>query len=291
MLGAAHTHLQNEIANRFHQTIPGSTLRIDFSCDGLGGEIREIDFTRGWGHGFSLQLFRFTLGTDIYAIHGLRFSSMARGPDGSASITIVEGTAESTQLARALAIVRAALSTSVEEVAPPPSPNQGLGLSGSFSSNDFHVAMQVNDGNQRIRARFSGYESSSDQTSFLPLQIAAEALAPFVDNLAPMERPVATTERALFAEHFTREAPFFFDEYNWWVKDRYVVMAKTLGTPTLIPDLLLLLRDTDEPNAVENRRSALDALAAITRWDPRTAGDRTISDGEAAAAYRQACAP
>ena len=81
--------------------------------------------------------------------------------------------------------------------------------------------------------------------------------------------------------------PHFDDSSFWWVMERYVDLARYLGTRAVIGGLLtrLTVKAKTDRSQVDARADALDALARITQWDAR----KGKSDEEAAAAYLAAC--
>ena len=59
------------------------------------------------------------------------------------------------------------------------------GLSASFSSNDFHLRIRLEDApGHALDRSFTGYDSSYDQESRLPMQLAAD---PVQGALAPVQ--------------------------------------------------------------------------------------------------------
>ena len=91
-----------------------------------------------------------------------------------------------------------------------------------------------------------------------------------------------------FCKRFNSAAPHFDDQFYWWVKERYVDLARYLGTSATVRGLLTRLA-TSKPGRSESdtRANAVDALARITGWDAREGG---ASVEDAAARYLAECA-
>jgi hypothetical protein len=208
---------------------------------------------------------------------------------GDAPVQVVESTAPAADVDDALSYVRAALGATLKEVEPKLPPGQ-ISLGGfSTSSNDFHVGIRLRTQTHQRGWRFTGYDGSSDQEVHLPLKIARKRLAPLIENLEPRARPVSDADRAVFADHFLWERPHFDDDFNWWVKERYVTMARTAGSRPLILGLVSLLRAGDDRSTQDTTRDALAALAAITGWNARDAKEDTERVEQAIADYRREC--
>lgn len=270
--------LARAISKNFQPTQEGGKAKVKFPCDGLGPQLDEIVVETGNGHGGTLRLFRARRNGKQFDVRGIvyRGASMVRRKPASPPFERVAGSV-SLDLDR----LRAATTAEVTEVVPPRKPDEGFGLSGSSSSYNFHLVIRLRDSDGRvIERRYTGYESSSDQQVFLGLQVAAKALAP-ITELAPTTGAVDAEDRALFADRFLAAVPRFDDPFYWWVMERYVDLARFLGTPKLIPGLLTRMKvaDPNDRSKVDARHDALAALASITGWDAR----KTAADDEGAA--------
>jgi hypothetical protein len=184
--------------------------------------------------------------------------------------------------------VRAAMTATVKEVLPPKKPGETFGMSGSFSSRDFHLVLRlVDDDGRVVEKRFTGYQTSSDQDRYLGLEIAHAALEPMWQLEPDPALAADDDDRAFFAASFAAAVPHFDEDFSWWVMERYVDLARFLGTRAVIGGLLTRLTVTDKANRskVDARTDALDALAKITGWDAR----KGKSVEAAAKAYLDAC--
>lgn len=263
----------------------GGKPEITFPCDGLGAHIYEIVLETGSGHGGTLQLWRARRrGDGTYDARGILYHGNSMTHRAAA---IPHEQASGTVALPALATARAAMTARIREVVPPPKPGEGFGMSSSGSSRDFHILLRlVDDEGRVVERRFTGYQSSSDQDTYLGLEIALRALAP-IWQLPANTNPADHDDRLFFAASFNAAVPQFDQPFSWWVMERYVDLARFLGTPAVIGGLLTRLANpkTDR-SAVDARADAVDAIARITGWDAR-AGGKSVED--AAKAYLNAC--
>ncbi len=161
-------------------------------------------------------------------------------------------------------------------------------MSSSFSSRDSHTVLRFVDHEGRVvERRYTGYASSSAQDTYLGLELAQRALAP-IWQLAPSKAAADHDDRAFFAASFNAAVPHFGTDFYWWVMERYVDLARFLGTPAVIGGLVTRLTVTKpgDRSQTDARADAVDALAKITGWDAR-AGGKSVED--AAKAYLAAC--
>lgn len=260
------------ITKRFEPTHDDGKASVTFACDGLGKQIREILLETGSGHGGSLSMWRARRAADgSFDVRGIAYSGHAMtGAVKASPYTLVGGSIPSPDLE----LVRAAVTAKVKEVWPPPPPNTIGGIRGMGSSNDFHVLVRLTDDDGRIVERqFTGYAGNDGQDTYLGLEVAIEALAS-ITVLPATGAALADEDRALFAERFAASVPHFEDEFYWWVMERYVDLARFLGSRATIAGLLtrmLVTKKEDRPRT-DARTNAIDALATITGWDARTKG-------------------
>jgi hypothetical protein len=271
------------IAKRYYLSNKRGKAVVSFPCDGLGPKVREIVIETGSGHGGSLEMWRAVRAPDgAYEVRGIKFNE--RGPKNA--FTLAAGTAALPGLATA----RAALVAKVKEVAPPPKPGTIEIGSIMSSSHDFHVLVQMTDDDGRVlERRFTGYEGNGEeQNTYRGIEIAIESLAP-ITEVGTTAGPPTPEDRLLFAERFNADVPHFDDEFHWWVMERFVSLARFLGSPRVIAGLVtrLTIREPDR-SRVDARADALAALATITGWDARDGGK---SEEDAALLYRAECAP
>jgi len=278
--------VRTEITKRFRPVHEGGAAAVAFSCDGLGPQVREITIEQGGGHGGSLSIWRALRRADgKYDVRGIAYrgGSMVR-PAPNPPFELASGVVALPDLAKA----RAALSASVSENWLPTPPNRSRRMSFSSSTHDFHLVVRLVDGDGRVlERRYTGYEDSRHQDRTLGLELAREALTPMT-SLATARQPPDATDQALFVERFNSAAPHFDDQFYWWVKERYVDLARYLGTSATVRGLLTRLA-TSKPGRSESdtRANAVDALARITGWDAREGG---ASVEDAAARYLAECA-
>jgi hypothetical protein len=264
----------------------GGKPSVTFPCDGLGPKIFEIVVENGGGHGGGLGLWRAKRRADgKFDVRGIQY----RGSSMIHKATAIPHEQASGVVALPdLDKARAAMTAKITEVLPPKKDGETFGMSGSFSSRDFHVVLRlVDDEGRVVEKRYTGYQTSSDQDNYLGLEIAQAALAP-VWQLEPDPALAADDDdRAFFAASFAAAVPHFDDSSYWWVMERYVDLARFLGTRAVIGGLLtrLTVSGKADRSKIDARTDALDALAKITGWDTR----KGKSVDAAAKAYLDAC--
>lgn len=271
------------ITKNFQPTQTGGKAKVEFPCDGLGAQLDEIIVETGSGHGGTLNVFRATRNGTGYDVRGIAYrGSSMMSKAANPPFERVTGT-----VTLDLARIRAATTAVISEVLPPRKPGELRGMMGSSSSNDFHILIRLRDSDGRVvERRYTGYASSNGQATYLGLAVAREALAP-ITSLATTKATVDADDRALFAERFNATVPNFDKPFNWWVMERYVDLARFLGSPKVIAGLLtrMTVPQANDRSRVDARRDALEALANITGWDAR----KGATEDKAAAAYLAGC--
>lgn len=256
------------IAKDFQPEHDKGTAEVKFSCDGLGAQITEIVVETGSGHGGTLSMWRAKLRPDgAFDVRGLHHKGASLGSRDTMDVGVMAGVVRLPDLDTA----RAATSSTIREVFPPPPPDTIGASSFGMSSNDFHLLIRFTDADGRVLERqYTGYESTGQQGAYLGLRVAEDALAP-ITALTPSEPAIGAVDRALFAERFTAATAHFDDEFYWWVKESFVEMANSVGSRATIPGLVSRLHVTDanDRSQIDTRKNALAALAAITGWDPK----------------------
>ena len=268
--------LRAELNKRFRPSRDGAKLRAEYGCNPLGDTITEVVFERGSGHGFSLELWRMTRSKDgkSYNVHGLAFADSRRGddPQNIRPVTKVARAVVSARLVDPhLEAIVAGLTVTLREVAPPPKANMGLGMRGFGSSNDFHVLVRLRDASgYQIQGQYTGYSSSGAQLRYLPLVVISEPLHHLVENIKFKESSVTNEDRAHFAERLADGQSRFDNNSTWWVMERQVSMARSFGSPSIIPILLTRLSPKKrDRSSVDTERNAIEAIAEISGWDVR----------------------
>jgi hypothetical protein len=264
----------------------GGKPAVTFSCDGLGPKIFEIVVENGSGHGGSLGLWRAKRRADgKFDVRGIQYRGNAMTHKAAA---VPHAQASGVVALPDLDKVRAAMTATIQEVLPPKRPDEGLGMSATFSSRDFHLVLRlVDDEGRVVEKRFTGYQTSSEQDNYLGLEIAHAALAPIWQLEPDPALGADDDDRAFFAASFVAAVPHFDDGGYWWVMERYVDLARFLGTRAVIGGLLtrLTVPAKADRSKIDARADALDALAKITGWDAR----KGKSVDTAAKAYLDAC--
>lgn len=263
-------HADAEIRKRFDTSyVKPNKLVVDFGCDPAYGTIDRVVFEDGAGHGGTLRIVRFTRSDDAFTVRAI-----ARSHYFQPSITVSEGTIPASRLEPLLSHARVQMQARPHLIALSNDDAFGMGMGGYFSSNDFHLRLSLSDTAGRTTDRgFTGYETSDSQEQRLPMQIATEPLIAALAALPMTTVPVSEDDRTFFSERFNQTMR---EDAYWWVKERYILSAASLGTMSTIPALVRVAQEpTDRVGAGRRRESAFDTVRAITGWDPRKADDGT----------------
>ncbi len=260
-----------------------SKLVVDFACDALGSDIAEVVVEDGSGHGGSLRIVRFARGQANVDVRMITRSQYFNA--GNATSIAQMPTADFDAIVRQARVAVLARPHLIPLWVP--SSTIHLGGFGS-SSNDFHLGLALTDAEGHVVDRhFSGYDSSLDQQAILTMRMATERFETAIASLAftPQTSPT-DADKEIFVRRFLAamkdgEKPF------WWVTERYVALAVDLGTIDIVPTLAKIAQQKGEASADRTRPVALDAITAITGWDPRKddrGQPRTLDDATAIAA-------
>ena len=100
--------------------------------------------------------------------------------------------------------------------------------------------------------------------------VVAEPLHDLVANIEFKETTVSNEDRAHFTERLADGQTRFDDDFTWWVMEREVSMARSFGSPPVIPMLLSLLSPQKrDQSSMDAEKDALEAIAGISGWDVR----------------------
>lgn len=250
------------LRKRFQPTMTMHKLVIDYGCDSMS-DVRDIDFEDGSGHGGSLRIFHLTRepgDPGKYDVRAIGYSGYY-----NTGIAYARGTIDAKKLEAALAAVRIAMIATLHDVSLYRDNSIGLG-SISMSSHDFHLRIRLADSTEKFLDRtFSGYQSSYEQELRLPMELAAEPIVSALGKVTFTADAPTQADRELFASHFLAT---FERKSAWWVTERMLELAPTLGTAEIIPAIIDWLVRGD-PNEPRIRETAVAALVAITGLDLR----------------------
>jgi hypothetical protein len=287
---ADHRNEERRIApilqKRFHPRVQKSTVEVGFGCDPVTFDVEEIIVETGSGHGGSLTLWwirRPNSDSDFEVTqfeHGSYYSKAKPEREGK----IARGRLSAAAATKAFRTALPALTATFREIEPPRLPNSIHGFSVSSSSHDFHAAISVTDGGRRLARRFTGYEGSSGQERYLGVQLALETLSPVLDQVKPVEANISDEERGFFVKHVSSIAPTFYDQFAWWVRERYLVLVARYGATELghllVEELRHGLAEVEKlPDAervdmsVRYLGDPINGLVRLTGFDPRLGGD------------------
>jgi hypothetical protein len=291
---------KRELAKRWYVTDEGAKLEVGLTCDRLDPRIDDLIVELSSGHGHSLDLDRLRRRDDgdydfvrlSYGGYGEPFDygtedewKFAAGMGAKVQTAVLPGARVEAMLRQ----MRARLHLTGEEKLPPPPPGTLRGLGGTFSSRDFHVAYRMADAHGRGQQDFwVGYAGSSDQEKWLPLDLAASAYRELLwsEDIEALltERDPTDEDRDFFAERFAtaRERN---EEYGYWyLRERLLGIARTLGDARLMTALLALAAIEGKHSEARTQVAAVDVLVLLTGYDPRYDGKGTPRPGPDAAA-------
>ncbi|MEZ4222077.1 MAG: hypothetical protein R3B13_14175 [Polyangiaceae bacterium] len=270
--------------------VKGSRVDVQFACDPLTFDVREVQLQLGYGHGGYFAIFRLWRDSDdagqfealgiAHRLTGGAYDKYTYDVASRFEVRVSRGRVDARAVLRALEVARPALTASVREMEPPALPNMVFGRSSFFSSGNFHNYVRIIDSMpQALERQYTGYPSSPDQGRYLGVQLAMEQLSPLVVDLPEDSAPLDEAELRYFTKRFI-DAAQDFERESWWVRDRWLRLAGRLGGPVLVPALLPeLQRRIDEARSgdSESREASLvDAVVAMqgmTGWDARVAED------------------
>jgi hypothetical protein len=161
------------------------------------------------------------------------------------------------------------------------------GVAGGSTADFVAVANVVEAGEHRIRVaeEWAGYPSSDSIGSYARADAATDILVEAFPR--PKDAPASPPPPALQAEFSRLFATLPLDaDHWWWVRERMVLMAGTLGLPADLARLERYLTPKGkDPSVLRTRAYALEALARRTIRDTRCVGNRRLSDADAAVAW------
>ena len=164
------------------------------------------------------------------------------------------------------------------------------GISGGTSS-DFVAVANVRESGEypkRVAEEWAGYASPRDSGRYARAYAATRILREAFPR--PSDAPESAPPPALHAEFSRLLATLPLDtDFWWWVRERMVLMAATLGLPADLARLESYLTPKSKgPSELRTRVYALEALARRTGRDTRCEGGRRLADDAATAAWTAA---
>ena len=273
---------QARFESAWHLAEETAKLEVARTCDRLG-TIEELIIETSSGHGHSLYLDRIRRREDgDYDLLRLEYGFPKRWTHSAAVGAIVRtAVLPAKRFEPTLLRMRAGLHLEGVESA-------GDATSSSFSvtSNDFHVAYRMVDSDGFGREDFwVGYAGSGDQDQWIPLEIAAGAYAELMwsDDISALmtTREPTDVDRDFFAERFATARERSPEYGYWYLRERLLGMASTLGDLRLMTDLLALVAQSGEHSVARSQQAAVDVLVGLTGYDPRHDAEgelRPVSD-------------
>lgn len=280
--------LRKDVAAAWHRAWPEGRLEIEAGCDRLSDTIASLDVELSSGHGGTLHLARFErdAATGEHALLWIRYNHYQRDrpretgdpwqEDAIGTLEVLRGRVGATTMTALVDRVRAAAHLEIVEHEPPPKPGTLYLSSFGMSSRDFGVGLRlVDDAGHGIERFYAGYEGSGDtQDEGVRLDLAGAAVVELLydDAFAATLEPVPHGDeaaRTLFAQWFAK-ARGRGDEYGYWyIRERYIGLAAALGTHREVPALLERVAIDGDASVGRTRVLAINAIAALTGFDPR----------------------
>jgi hypothetical protein len=161
------------------------------------------------------------------------------------------------------------------------------GIPGGTTINFVAVATVRYPGEQplRVSGEWAGYKSGGNTGRYVRVDAATDILREAFPR--PKDAPSSAPPPGIHAEFSRLLSRLPLDaRYWWWVRERMVLMAMTLGLPADLEQLERYLTSDGR-----TRSYALEALARRTGRDTRCDGSRRLPDDAAAAARRAATPP
>ncbi len=164
------------------------------------------------------------------------------------------------------------------------------GVDGGTTSDFVAVANVIESGKHRIRVSeaWAGYASADAAGRYARAAAASDLVNAAFER--PRDAPTTPPPAVLHAEFSRLLAALPLDaQYWWWVRERMILMAGTLGMPADRARLEgYLAPRPGGPSELRTRSYALEALARRTGRDTRCEGTRRLDDATAAAAMKSA---
>lgn len=164
-------------------------------------------------------------------------------------------------------------------------PEDATSRAGRGSSGSWHGLVRLSDAAGRsIERGYTGSDAASMQG--MPVDAAVQTLQPLVQAIPWQAAAVDEDARSFFVGRYLAAGP---ERAVWWVKERFVRLAADLGTPALVPGLVVLAQDVRVDASVRRTRElALVALAALAGFDARADPNGQTTES-AAAIYGKYC--
>jgi len=304
--------LRRQVRERWMWSWPDhAKLSVSMGCDRLEDSIASLVFELSSGHGGSLELVKLDHldGGDwqITRIDYNHYYGVERGPhepgdpwveDSTGVVLLSSGTLPGPRVDAALRRARQALALEIEEHAPPPDP-EGIVTLGSmgFSSRDFHVALRLVDTRGHGAEYYvAGYESGGEgQAQRIALDLAADELVVLLADEAlmtslDMKAARDPAFRELFARRLWAARDRGEDYGSWYLRERLLGLAAPLGSEQHMSALLEQVAAKGDVSVDRSRVLAINAIAAITGFDPRYGERGEVRDvDEVAAEVLAAC--
>lgn len=287
--------LERRVDERWARHADDSKLVFHTRCDRLDDDLHRVRLQTGSGHGHGLQLFELRRdlepgpdsgpdsGRDQWTALRLTYVSPERDADyrflATRPARVERATIPDDALADPLDFLRAGLHVDVEERLEP-----RMGGSFHMSSGDFHLRVELADGFGAIEGQFTGYPGSGAQSAFMTLDVGAEPLLAVLDSIEWTEAPIDDDARRAFAVAFLTADRYRGTDNYWWVEERMLGMAASLGSPQILPSVFDQLFRGGEVEL------GLAVIAEVTGWDLRNtrAGQRR-PPGDVLSEYFEAC--
>jgi hypothetical protein len=161
------------------------------------------------------------------------------------------------------------------------------GVEGGTTNDFLSVVNVIESGEHRIRVsqEWAGYASGRAAGRYARAAAASAVVSAAISR--PKDAPTGPAPAVVQTEFSRLLATLPLDEqYWWWVRERLILMAGTLGVPADLARLEeFLVPKKPGPSELRTRAYALESLARRTGRDARCEGARRLDDAAAAAAW------
>ena len=138
----------------------------------------------------------------------------------------------------------------------------------SSSSRDFWVYARLTEKNETlVDLDWAGYWGSDHEIDFAKPQATVDLARETIKGLDFKEHILTEEERGWASAKFVRDWKKIKDaEFDWWVRERYIIMVGVVGDASALSSLRDALRRTPKDRCVYY---AINAITRLTKQDVR----------------------
>jgi hypothetical protein len=282
---------QNELSPLLAQAVQdrdtGLVVHVDFPCISVRAEpARALALVVG-GHGGQARVVGISSsGPSTFRVRVLRVLT-GGGPNNTPTgpVEYFRSELPGSTVTNLFDQMRTALAARITTERKPSTVSDQIEL-GAFgiSSSNTSLEIELRDSLGHVAERaWQGYGGSVDAENRVPVEFAWRALSEAAVERTAFQDP-APEDRALLRDAWLQHMPEF--ERPWYSVRALLIFAADAGSVDLLPSIVKQLDSTD----TEVQSLAVDALAAITRYDVRhDASGKARPLSNVVAEYRREC--